>query len=552
MSRHLQAYRITALFAALLALWLSSSQDVLAADKPPDLILYNGRVFTSDDAQPHAEAIAIRGDQITAVGTSAAVRAGAGAKTRLLDLGGRVVIPGINDAHNHISVDPPHTEKLSFADDDPNLADIEHAIETAVRKYPKGTLLTGDIALAAYFDPALDRSALDAVAPYHPVVLTSITGHVSILNSAALIRLGIAEDIKDPMAGRFDRKPDGRLSGRVREYANLAVSRRLTALTPEDAAVEQLKIFFASAAKWGITSIQDMSDCFTPERAAELFQKASVPIRIRIITMAGTTPAGRDEEERASSLPHASPLITSSGIKWMLDGTPLEGTLTPPREWQVLLKGDIDQAWAQLPLSFPQGELPKILGEAIRRHQQLMVHVSGYPSTLAMLDAMQAAGAAEWRTKRVRFEHGDGLFPDLVPRAKELGIIVVQNPSHFAVGLHPSLAFPLKSLWQAGIPLALGSDGPTNPFLNIMFASTHPARPSEAISREQAVVAYTRNAAYAEFAEKEKGTLSVGKFADLAVLSKDLFSVPAAELPSTQSVLTVVGGKVIYDSGVLR
>jgi predicted amidohydrolase YtcJ len=165
MSRHLQAYRITALFAALLALWLSSSQDVLAADKPPDLILYNGRVFTSDDAQPHAEAIAIRGDQITAVGTSAAVRAGAGAKTRLLDLGGRVVIPGINDAHNHISVDPPHTEKLSFADDDPNLADIEHAIETAVRKYPKGTLLTGDIALAAYFDPALDRSALDAVAP---------------------------------------------------------------------------------------------------------------------------------------------------------------------------------------------------------------------------------------------------------------------------------------------------------------------------------------------------------------------------------------------------
>jgi predicted amidohydrolase YtcJ len=550
-SKHLQTYRHSALFGTLLGLWVCLSHNVWAADKSPDLILYNGQLFTSDDAHPHAEAIAIRGDRITAIGTSAIVRAGAGAKTRLLDLGGRVVIPGINDAHNHISVDPPRTEKLIFAGDDPNLADIRQAIEVAVGKYPKGTWLTGDIALAAYFDPGLDRIVLDAVAPNHPVILNSITGHVSILNSVALTRLGVAEDIKDPVAGRFERNPDGRLTGRVREYANLAITRRLTALTPEDAAVAQLKKFYASAAKWGITSIQDMSDSFIPERAAELFQKASVPIRIRIITMAGTTPTGRDDLEGATSL-RASPLITASGIKWMLDGTPLEGTLTPPLEWQDLLKAGIDQAWAQLPLSFPQSELPKILETANRRHQQLMVHVSGYPSALAILDAIEAQGAVAWRAKRIRFEHGDGLFPDLVPRAKELGIIVVQNPSHFAIGLHPTQAFPLKSLWQAGIPVALGSDGPTNPFLNIMFASTHPARPSEAISREQAVVAYTRNAAYAEFAEKEKGTLTVGKLADLAVLSKDLFNMPAAELPSTESELTLVGGKIIYSSGVVH
>jgi predicted amidohydrolase YtcJ len=105
---------------------------------------------------------------------------------------------------------------------------------------------------------------------------------------------------------------------------------------------------------------------------------------------------------------------------------------------------------------------------------------------------------------------------------------------------------PLKSLLDAGIPLALGSDGPTNPYLNILFASMHPNNPAEAISREQAVMAYTSGSAYAEFAEKDKGTLEPGKLADLAVLSQDIFKVPPPELPKTQSILTMVGGKIVY------
>jgi predicted amidohydrolase YtcJ len=106
----------------------------------------------------------------------------------------------------------------------------------------------------------------------------------------------------------------------------------------------------------------------------------------------------------------------------------------------------------------------------------------------------------------------------------------------------------LKSLLEAGIPLALGSDGPMNPYLNIMLASMHPNRPSQAITREQAVSAYTSGSAYAEFAEKDKGTLEPGKLADLAVLSQDIFKVPPPELPKTKSVLTLVGGKIVYQS----
>ena len=148
----------------------------------------------------------------------------------------------------------------------------------------------------------------------------------------------------------------------------------------------------------------------------------------------------------------------------------------------------------------------------------------------------------------------------LIPRVKRLGVIVVQNPrqlawkKHFAHDLGFVQAQPLKTLLSAGIPVALGSDlsGEVSPFLDIMLATIHPDNPAEAITREQAVIAYTLTSAYAEFAEKDKGSLEPGKLADLAVLSQDIFSVPTAELPKTQSVLTLVGGKAVYDAGVVR
>ncbi len=175
-----------------------------------------------------------------------------------------------------------------------------------------------------------------------------------------------------------------------------------------------------------------------------------------------------------------------------------------------------------------------MLRESLHDHDQLLVHVAAYQATAAMLNAMQSAGGRQiWAKQRVRFEHGESLTPDLIPRAKELGIVVVQNPTHLAiVNLNPDLsgvfektkAQPLRSLLAAGIPVALGSDGPTNPYLNIMFASLHPDRPSEAITREQAVIAYTLTSAYAEFTEKDKGSLEPGKLADLAILSQDIFT----------------------------
>jgi predicted amidohydrolase YtcJ len=225
--------------------------------------------------------------------------------------------------------------------------------------------------------------------------------------------------------------------------------------------------------------------------------------------MPGTTPAGRDLQEGRPVPQSSNPLVTVSGTKWMLDGTPLEGTFASRDD-----SATMEYFLLHEQLTFPETELAAMLRESLHDHDQLLLHVSAYPPAVAMLSAMQVDGGARvWAKQRVRFEHGDGLTPDLIPRVKEMGIIVVQNPIHLAgVSATPAIrsciqrlnAQPLRSLLGAGIPVALGSEGPANPYLNIMLASLDPDRPFEAITREQAAIAYTLTSAYAEFAERDK------------------------------------------------
>jgi predicted amidohydrolase YtcJ len=518
----------------------------------PDYVLFNGKIFTSDSAHPYVEALAIRGERIVAANESVKVQALAGPQTRRVDLGGRTVIPGLNDAHMHLELQPASSVFLTFKSRNPSWAEVKDAIAGAVQKSPKGTIISGEILFAVYFDTTINREALDQVAPDHPVILKTVTGHAAILNSAALAKFGIRDDQRDPLGGRYERAANGRLTGVLREYAAMQMDRTQANLTSDTDALQQFRDYFARASQFGITSIQDMSNAMPPDRCVALLEKTPTPIRVRVMRMTMTTPAGRDTEEGRSTSRNPSPLITVSGTKWMLDGTPLEGTLNPREAQRALFASDPNLAVTQLALTFSAKEIEAMLRESLENNDQLMVHVSGYPSASAMLEAMQATGGEKvWTGRRVRFEHGDGLFPDLIPRAKQFGVVVVQNPTHFAAGLKLAQAQPLRSLLADGIPVALGSDGPMNPFLNIMLASTHPNRPSEAMSREQAVIAYTLTSAYAEFTEKDKGSLESGKLADLTVLSQDIFSVPLQELPKTESILTMVGGKIVYDAKLL-
>jgi len=524
----------------------------------PDLILFNSKIFTSNPGQPYVEALAIRGERIIAAGYSVKIKSLAGPQTKQIDLAGRTVIPGINDAHNHLELQPVNEVDVHLKTMNPKWDEVRDAIAATAGKSPNKSLSVVTIGSAIFQDVSVNRDSLDKVAPENPVLLVTLTGHGFILNSAGLTFFGVTDNQADPAGGRFERDAKGRLTGVVREYAGMDIERTVENAVPEKDAVAQLRFTLDAAERFGISSIQDMSNGIPPARAVALLEEVPTRIRIRVIRMPGTTAAGRDIEEGRGVPRNPNGLITVSGTKWMTDGVPIEGTFTPREAIKMPTAPPFDDIFGDLPLTFPEKEIAAMLKESLKDNDQLILHVSGYRAAKAVLDAMDATGGKNvWAGRRVRFEHGDSLFPDLVGRVKEYGVVVVQNPSHLmglssAGGSAFSKAQPLKSLLAAGIPVALGSDGPTNPFLNIMFATIHGDRPSEAITREQAVVAYTLTSAYAEFAEQEKGSLQPGKLADLAVLSQDIFTVPTQELPKTRSVLTMVGGKVVYDAQVIK
>jgi hypothetical protein len=192
---------------------------------PPDLILLNGKIFTSDVAHPYVEALAIRGERIVATGTTEKMRSLAGPLTKQMDLGGRVVIPGINDAHHHCAFEPAGFH-LQFKSAEPTWAEVAEEVAAAVAKTPKGTLIHGEIGPTAFEDPQANRASLDRIAPDHPVMLDTWAQHGGVLNSAAFTKFGVKEDVRDPVAGHFVRSADGRMNGVVYEYAKFQINRR--------------------------------------------------------------------------------------------------------------------------------------------------------------------------------------------------------------------------------------------------------------------------------------------------------------------------------------
>ncbi len=335
---------------------------------------------------------------------------------------------------------------------------------------------------------------------------------------------------------------------------------RLYQMLMSDRAGEKARLqdFLAREARWGITSITLME--VEPARRVELLSAINPPERLRLIPFLLFQDQNRRREPEYPSVPpELADRVAVTGVKWLLDGTPIERSCAMRASYS-------DDASTSGQTNFPPDELRAILREAQERNSQVLLHAVGDRTTEGLLDAMDATGgAAAWSDKRLRIEHGDGLMPDLIPRAKRLGVIVVENPTHFTLGellvrrfgpQRAALFQPFRSLMTAGVPLVIASDGSPatpllNPYLNIMLAISYPGKPKEGLTREEAVIAYTKTAAYAEFAEKNEGTIEPGKFADLAVLSQDIFAAPPADLPKTESVLTIAGGKIAYTDGSL-
>ena len=524
----------------------------------PDLILTNGKIFTSDTTQLYVEALAIRAGRITASGTTNAINQLATKNTKHLNLNGMLVVPGFNDAHNHLPDCLTGNEiPLNENAMDPSWQWILDTLQQLTKTTPQGQWILIPIgpAIANSFEDT--RFDLDKITTNHPVRLLSWMGHVCIFNTLGLKKMGISEVASDPKGGFYERLPDGKtLTGKAIEknaYNPNTSYQKVAAMRDEKKLVSELQGITQAMLQLGITSYQNMCTGATAGDYIRIWQKAGLPFRLRLIRWGDMNPdgtlsiPGKELPKKISTLP----LITVSGTKWLMEGTPDE-------EYAEQFEPYPNRPNWYGKMNYTIPEVEKMIREAVNRHDQLMFHIVGDKSVGKLLDLMEKM-KIDWKPLRPRFEHADKIdyLPKYLEQAKRMGIIVIENPTNFSenfptVRKTSPFDMAMKTLLLKGIPLGIGSDGPFNPFLNIMFAVSHPRRPSEAISREEAVIAYTATNAFAEFEERNKGTLTVGKVADLAVLSQDIFEIPVPALPQTKSVLTMVNGKIVYDAQVLK
>ena len=517
----------------------------------PDIVILNARVYTGDAAHPWAEAISIRANRIDAVGTTAEIKAASANAARTIDAGGRLLIPGFNDAHAHPGAMPDATilEGPPAVEHDPPLDEMIARIKVAMEKTPSGRWIVGEIGSAVLEDPRATRETLDPLTTDRPLMLHAWTGHGTIFNTPALRALRVSDTEADPPGGLFGRLADGRtLSGLAHEYADYDLRRRLTMIPDQAAQVKAFEAFATEAASFGITSVQAMMTAYPAAEAAPWIESAHLPMRMRLIDF--PTSAMKEWKEPASRrVRTTSPIVTISGTKWILDGTPIE-------RLALLRAPYADAPKTSGRLNFTGVDLREFLHRAFDAREQPMLHAVGDGAIALVLDAIEDTGDARWTALRPRIEHADMLQAADFARAARMGVTIVQNPSHFMIApilqqrwgaARVARADQVKGAIAAGVPFAIGSDGPINPFLNIMFATMNPANPSQALTVEQAVAAYTRGSAAAELAERQKGTIARGMLADVALLSQDIFKVPIPDLPRTTSVLTIVNGRIVVE-----
>jgi predicted amidohydrolase YtcJ len=413
------------------------------------------------------------------------------------------------------------------------------SLAALAQRTPKGTWLRGDLGLRVLADTTLRRAALDRVAPDHPVALFAPWGHGTLVNTRGLRAAGIAEDARAPLGGWMARSAGGPrggpLTGLLEEYAQwpvwAAVWRTAAA---SGALVPALRREGAAAAERGVTSIQDMTTPFDAPTAARAFRAAALPQRVRLIPFPATGPDGRRLAPWRALPERLAPGVRRSGVKYLVDGTPLEGNALMRRAYA---SPPHPPGWHGRTI-LPADTLRAVLREALSGREPLALHVVGDSAMGLVLTAMEAvAPDGAWRPLRVRLEHAGGLGGADVARAARKGVVVGQ----------PRGGSPLRTWLAAGVRVAFGSDASGEPWRDLRDLLT-PRDTAEGIPRERALALMTRDAAFAEFAEGEKGTLAPGMLADLAVLSQDVFTVPAAALPATRSVFTLVGGRVVVDA----
>ncbi len=537
-----------------------------AQTKPAaDLIVVHAKVWTVDKSHPTAQAVAVLGDRIVAVGSDSEVEAWRGPKTRVVDAGGKLLLPGFNDSHVHFVDGGMQLENVQL-NDATSPDEFVRRIAEQAKKMPQGEwMLGGDWDETKWSPPNLPtKELLDPLTPGRPVFLSRYDGHMGVANSIALKMAGITADTPDPPGGTVVRDEKGNPTGALKDAAVNYVEKVIPPRS-HDQILRAVKGALALAASVGVTSVQHMNPEY-PDIAvySELLDKGELTTRIYAAPL---IPQVEDQAKIGIRHAFGGPYLRVGALKAYADGSLgsrtayfFEPFSDQPGNYGLL--GEEMQ-----PLSLMRDRMMKADSAGL----QLCTHAIGDRAISIVLDLyseiVQAHGPAD---RRFRIEHAQHMAAKDFDRFAQLHVIASMQPYHaiddgrWAEGRighdRASRTYAFRTFLDHGVRLAFGTDwnvAPLNPMLGIYAAVTRATLdgknpggwfPEQKLTVAEAVEAYTTGSAFAEFQDKEKGSITVGKLADLVLWSEDIFTIPPQRIREVKPVQTIVGGKTVWSS----
>jgi len=571
---------LSVIFGSMLAV-VGATADAGPASAPTRSTLYvHGHVYTADPARPWAEAIAVKGDRIAAIGTTRELMAKRAADATIVDLGGKTVIPGIVDAHMHLLFGAMEIAGFNLATPERSLTAAEpEAFVAAIRSYatshPEARILIGRADFSSEVPAAPTHALLDRAVSDRPVVIHNSTEHSLWLNAKALAFAGITDEpVADPDEERYIiRDASGHPTGVLLEAAQEVIERAILRELTTDEKLALLRGGAAYLNTFGITSVVNATgDLAEIELYGKLRDRGELTVRTRtafgaVAVQHRLTPRLLEDLDSARTRFHDD-WVSANLVKFFADGST---GLAPP-------------------LVYRAADYRRLVLELDRRGYQIMTHAQRGDSIHMILGAYAKAVQENGpRDRRLRIEHDFVVSDEDADQYQQLSVVAGIQPAFCCQELgtnydpaETTTADRWRTLLSKGVVLALSSDWPCmwppDPFVNMQQAVTRqiwrspdtagietepldganqggarpvPGKiyhPEERISVKDAVDGYTRGAAYSQFAEGRIGMLAPGYLADLAVLSQDLFAVAPEEIGKTRVVMTVVGGKVVYDA----
>lgn len=529
-----------------------------------DYVFYNGEVITVDGNNSIVDSVAIKGNRILAVGEFELLQQFIGDETKQIDLQGRSLLPGFNDAHLHLVY--YGVNQLAISCKSPEQTSVEtllHALKEKAKVTPPGNWIRAwgfnENTVSEQRYPTLEE--LDSVSIEHPILISRTCGHISVLNSTALRIANIDEHTPDPQGGVIEKDSHGKLTGRLIESASMQIADIAT--YTEDELKEGIKIANEHYLKSGITSVGE-AGTFGQEtfRTLQLAIQEDL-LRVRVYALLGSLNDSKDFSEKIIS----SGIVTGTGNEWFrlgpvklfTDGSSTgptiatrDGYTSDPKNYGILY--------------YTEEEIYNVLGLAHKLGYQITVHAQGDKAIEMYLNVVERALKEHPRENhRHRIEHAGISTPDLQDRIKELEMIPIPNPPfHYEFGEsyiknygeRVNYMFPARDFIDKGIIAAAGSDSPVTDYTPLLGIHTAVNRKSkngvevgvnQAVEVLEAIRMYTLNGAYASFEENIKGSIEPGKLADLIILNGSILKQDKTKIKDLQVDITVVDGNIVFE-----